>query len=65
MRCVHKVIVKYATKYAVDKRRDKQVSRDAMLDDLRRIMGGKIQKYKGKTKVYNPWLGQSTWGQLK
>lgn len=66
MRCVHKVVVRFVPPKQVEKRRLALPSKESMLRSLRGIMSGKVKKYKRKrNKQYNPWLGQTTWGELR
>lgn len=66
MRCVHRVVVRHVTQAEVDKRRAEMPTKQEMLQDLRRIMRGKrVHKRRKISKSYNPWLGQTTWGELK
>lgn len=65
MRCVHRVVVRFVTPSEVEQRREELPSKEAMLRALRRIMAGKVKKPRGRSRTYNPWLGNKTWGELR
>ncbi len=64
--CVHRVVVRFVTQKDIQARRDVLPSKAEMVKTLKGIMAGKIKKYRRKRgKAYNPWLGSTTWGELK
>jgi len=65
MRCVHRVVARFVSPADVRRRRDELPAKESMIRSLRRFMGKKIKKYRGRTRDYNPWLGSTVWGELK
>ena len=66
MKCVHRVVVRHVPLKEVVRRKKELPSKKVLRYELSKIMQGKRQKYKRrKERAYNPWLGQTTWGELR